>query len=227
VSAAPSDIRRIALTVAVCTVVLLGVQRLAVPLRDAGTLELGTSVGRTGFAYIGGVRRFAAAVLWNRLDPQFHEYYSGTSLSEQTYMLPTIRMVTALDPQFEQAYYIGSWMVKEAVSAEEGLAFARRGLAANPRSGLLHTNLIQILFSEDKDAHRPEIEALTQSVLTEDLTWMDDEAIYEGLSTARNVLDSYGRTEEARRLDDALTRMRESGVDIGDHDHDGDGIQDH
>lgn len=220
--------RGVLLLVAACLVLLLGAQRLAVATAPHATeAQLAASVGRSGFAFLGGARRFAAAVLWNRLDPQYHDYYEGFSLVDQTYMLPTIRMVTVLDPQFEQAYYIGAWVVKAAVSYEDGLSFARAGTEANPRSGLLKTNLAQILFAEDAQANRSEIEELAESILTDDLVWMDDEAIYEGVVTARTVFDAYGRTEEARGLDAVLERMREAGADTGDHDHDGDGTQDH
>ena len=106
-------------------------------------------LGQTGFAYLGGLRTFAAAVLWNRIEPVFHTYYGGVPLDEQTYMIPTLRLVVALNPQFTQAYYISSYMVYKH-SPAEGIALAEEGLARNPDSGILHANLAQLLFIDDR-----------------------------------------------------------------------------
>ncbi len=222
------DIRTFVVGMALAAVLLFSAQALAVTAapQDAG-VGATSSVGRTGFAYLGGLRRFVAAVLWNRLDPQFHEYYEGIPLAKQTYMMPTLNMVTVLDPQFEQAYYLASWLARISVSEEEGLAIARRGLEANPRSGLLTSNLAQLLYIEDAQANQAQIEPLIDEIMSDTLTWMDEEALYEGVIVARDALAKYGRLEDSARLDQVLERMREAGAGAGDHDHDGDGVQDH
>lgn len=187
----------------------------------------GTVVGQTGFAYLGGLRKFAAAVLWNRLEPVFHAYYAGVPLAEQTYMMPTLYAVIRLDPQFQQAYYVASWIAYTRVSKDEGLAIARDGLAANPRSGLMHSNLLQLLFLQDASKNAPEIGRLIDAVTGGSLQWMDAEERFEGLATARDALRAMGQTERAQRIEAELARMREAGIGLGDHDHDGDGKQDH
>jgi len=196
----------------------------ATPAAGAGA---GAALGRAGFAYAGGLRVFAAAVLWNRIEPVFHDYYSGVPLSKQTYMMPTLRMVTALDPQFEQAYYLASWLVFDTVSPADGIDVAREGFANNPDSGMLAGNLVQVLFVDGAQEHRAEIEPVIDRILTSKMAWFDDDAKYEALAIVRDPLREYGRTAEAEEIDRLLEQMRESGVGLGDHDHDGDGVQDH
>ena len=101
-----------ALVVAVLLVALLGAQALAgcsAPPASHGR-STGATLGRTGFEYLGGLRKFAAAALWNRLDPQFHEYGNGKSIDERLEFLPTMRIVQMLDPQFEQTYYVSAFI---------------------------------------------------------------------------------------------------------------------
>ena len=83
--------------------VILGGQALAGIAAPAGAAaSTGRVLGQTGFAYIGGLRTFAAAVLWNRLDPLFHVYNTDQPIEKRPEFLPTVRMVQMLDPQFEQ-----------------------------------------------------------------------------------------------------------------------------
>ena len=81
-----------------------------VPVLDEGTPE---AVGRAGWAYLTGLRTFAAAVVWNRLDPILHGYYGGVPLSDQVSIMPSIRMVTWLDPQFIDGYYVSAWVLAQ------------------------------------------------------------------------------------------------------------------
>lgn len=214
--------------VILCFVVLTGSQAAAGGLRpEAASSRSTAALGRTGFAYLGGLRRFAAAVLWNRLDPQSHEYYAGAPLAEQVHMMPTFRLVTMLDPQFEQAYYLASWMAWENLSHAEGIAIARQGLSANPESGMLAANLAQLLFIDDSVGNQPELETLIASLLHDELVWLDDEALFEGMAVTRDALVAYGREAEADDVMKYMEQLRDSGVGVGDHDHDKDGEQDH
>ena len=80
--------------------VILGGQALAGIAAPAGAAaSTGRVLGQTGFAYIGGLRTFAAAVLWNRLEPLWHGYYSTRPVEEVVQFLPTMRLVQILDPQ--------------------------------------------------------------------------------------------------------------------------------
>ncbi len=197
---------------------------LTAPGASSATAEV---VGRAGFAYLGGLRRFAAAVLWNRIEPVFHEYYSGVALDEQTYMMPTLHAVIRLDPQFVQAYYVASYIVFRKEGRSEGIAIARQGLAANPESGLMHANLLQLLLIEDRVGNAAEIGRLADAITRGGLAWMDAEDRFEGLATARDGLRVLGETQRAEQIEAVLENMRRSGIGLGDHDHDGDGKQDH
>lgn len=187
----------------------------------------GSALGRAGFAYLTGLRTFAAAVLWNRIEPVFHEYYSGVPLQEQRYMVPTLYLVTVLDPQFVQAYYVSSYIVARAVGYEQGIALAREGVKNNPGSGILRANLAQLLFLDDKDANREEILMHIARGLDERAAWLDDEERYEGYAMMGQMLKSLGHRREADAIETVLKRMRDAGIGHGDHDHDGDGVQDH
>lgn len=194
------------------------------PARSTTTTDV---VGQASFAYLGGLRRFAAAVLWLRIDPLLHTYYAKESLADQTYMVPTLYAVIRLDPQFVNAYYVASWIVARRAGDAQGIALAREGLDANPRSGLLHANLIQLLFLADREANVAEISRLTERMTGSEIVWTDEEELFEGLAIARDVFSWRGDGDRASKIDETLAEMRERGVGTGDHDHDGDGEQDH
>lgn len=189
--------------------------------------QTGSSIGRAGFAYLGGLRTFAAAVLWNRIEPIFHGYYSGVSLTKQKYMIPSLYMVILLDPQFTQAYYMASFMVGRMVTADEGIALARQGVRNNPESGLMHANLAQLLYMQDKKRHRTEILRNITAALDKKSTWIDNEERYEGYVLMARMLDTMGFKGDAAKIDAVLARMRADDIGTGSHDHDGDGVQDH
>ena len=52
----------------------------------------------------------------------------------------------ALDPTLEQSYYVGSWVLVQNDRVFEGIEMAERGVRENPDSGLLITNLAQVLM---------------------------------------------------------------------------------
>lgn len=208
--------------------VLVGSQAMGTSVAPAVAGDTaGRALGRAGFAYLGGLRTFAAAVLWNRIEPVFHSYYDGVPLAEQKYMVPTLYLVTVLDPQFVQAYYLSSFMVGEMVSPDTGIELAREGVANNPRSGLLHANLAQLLYVQDKQAHRDEILKHASAALADDAVWADDEERYEGYILVARMVETMGFQENADKIDAVLEKMRANGLGRGDHDHDGDGQQDH
>ncbi|MDZ4168845.1 MAG: hypothetical protein U1E26_04210 [Coriobacteriia bacterium] len=200
---------------------------MSVSAPDTGMTGAGKALGQAGFAYASGLRRFAAAVLWNRLEPLFHDYYEDTVLTDQLYMLPTIRMVTMLDPQFQQGYFVSAWIVRSRMGEEQGIAVARDGLVNNPQAGLMHANLLQLLMLADKDAYRPEIARLTYLIVGDSVEWHDEEERFEGLAIARDSLLSLGDDARAQAVATELARLRAEGIGLGDHDHDGDGKQDH
>ncbi len=199
--------------------------RMVAPAPTGGTTQI---VGRAGFAYLTGLRVFVAQVLWNRIEPIFHEYYSGVPLDEQQYMLTTFDLVTRLDPQFEQPYYVGPWILARSGHVEAAVELARKGVENAPRSGLLRSSYAQILMLFSNDL----AEAVAQADVAfgPDVTWTDPVEQHDAYGAVRAVYIKAGLTE---RADAVLSRIEELDASIGDaipssgHDHNGDGVPDH
>lgn len=143
----------VALAVALLAVALFGQALSDANPPAAAVTGTGYALGRASFAYLTGLRTFAAAVLWNRVDPVYHEYYGHEAVDRQRFMLPTMRLVTVLDPQFVQAYYVAQWIVARNGRVDEAVSISEDSVKNNPRSGLLHASFAQILMVY---AHRPQ-----------------------------------------------------------------------
>lgn len=201
---------------------------LATTPPDAGA-DTGRLVGRTGSAYLYGLRAYAAAVLWNRIEPLYHDYYSDKPLEQQVELLPSAWLVEKLDPSFEQPYYVAAWVVAKGGDVEQGLEIARRGVESNPRSGLLRASYAQMLLiiAGDPVAARAQSDAALESP---DTYWHSNADRFESLAIFASVYGATGSPETAALLRAELSRMREALPEVelgGDHDHDGDGVQDH
>lgn len=179
--------------------------------------ETGAVLGEASFAYLSSVRTFAAAILWNRLDPQLHAYYESRPIEDLTYMLPTIYLVLELDPDFTQPYYVAPWILAKNGKTEEGLELAERGVRRLPRSGLLHASYAQMLAVFLKDL--PKAEEHADAAVAG--MWSDYEEQYIGLGICRAVYRMTGRAEDDRRLEAVqreLDRLIPEHVS-GGHDH--------
>lgn len=218
---------RFAVVVAMVVLLFAGQALAMVAAPASGLSSTGRVLGQAGFAYLGGLRTFAAAVMWNRIEPQFHHYYGDVSISKQTYLLPSLKIISILDPQFTQAYYISSYVVTKNVGAEEGLDVARDGVAANPKSGLLRANVVQLLFIQDKEKNRAELLRRGREIMQDDVIWTDEEDMFEGFAIAAHVLEDRGDAAGAKAAYAVLDKLRSVGAGQGSHDHDGDGQQDH
>jgi len=222
-----SRLKTTLLVVALVSVLLAGQWAASAMAPATGVASTGRVLGRTGFAYLGGIRTFVAAALWNRLDPQFHEYYRGRQLADLDFMIPTMRLVVALDPQFTQAYQVSSFIIFKKVDEAAGIEIAREGVARNPHSGAMRSNLAQLLLLHDPVEARDEILSNIRSGLAPDTVWTTDAEEYEGLATMRAasvVLDDQQRVSSIKQR---LDELKEHGASVGDHDHDHDGRQDH
>ena len=226
-----SPISRTRALVALALVVLLGLglvgQALAdssAPPRDAD--ETAGLFGRAGFAYLSGLRTFGAAVLWNRLEPQFHEYYGGGVIGEQTWMLSTFRLVTWLDPGFVDAYYVASWMIAQNDDLEEGLRIAEEGVEANPDSILAQSGLAQMLYlNGDLEAAAERADATLAATQVRDARgmWESDVARREINERTGDEAKLEAVLETMERLDEQIhdEGLEHSGVhgDECDNDH--------
>ena len=211
------------LTVAVVALALLAVlggQTLAdraAPEAPNGALT-GQAMGRAGFAYLTGLRQFAAAFLWNRLEPQMHKYYGGDiGLGKMTFMLPSIKAIVTLDPQFVEAYYVAPEILIEngtlpGVSAAEaaarlkaGLDLAREGTQNNPKSGIALTSYSELLLTRAKEttAALP----YAERAMAPDIVWRTDEEEWDAMAVLRTVFTKNNlpaRAAEAQAIMDSI-----------------------
>lgn len=220
--------------------ILLAAQSAAAVLAPTGeSVQTGRVIGRASFAFVSGIRTFAAAVLWNRLDPQFDLYYAGKSLADQTQMLPAISLVQTLDPQFVQAYYVASWIVARHGDTGEGMRICREGIENNPRSGLLRSNYIENMLLVDNARAASGMPRLyvsaavaqADAALRSDTVWSDDAEKVEGYMVMSAAYRLAGIIARADLVKAAAAELAESsgvtGTGGAGHDHDGDGTPDH
>jgi hypothetical protein len=200
---------RLAIAAVLLAALLLGGQAAGDVLLRASRGSATQSVGRAGFAYLTGIRTYAAAVLWARLEPINDKYYETTTLAEKKYLLPSIRMVTLLDPQMEEPYYIGPWLLWEAGLKDNGEKLAREGIERNPGSGWLHAGYAQLLVVEKRMP-----EAAREADLAMRGKWPSYADEYEALPALEIAFDRTGqrakgdaiRAERARLAEIARTR---------------------
>lgn len=198
---AADDARRralVALVAVACVAVLLLGQAAADSTAPAGgAADTGQMLGRTGDAYLSGLRIFAAQVLWNRLEPQFHGYYSRLHLRDDTFLAPNLRLVLMLDPQFVQAYYDVPWMLADNGRVDEALAVAREGIANNPHSGLLRVAYAQYLFLFKHDA--PAAARQGDLAFAPGIQWKDEVELWESLRVMEDIYRKAGEPDRAAK----------------------------
>ncbi|MRS13135.1 MAG: hypothetical protein EG823_08745 [Actinobacteria bacterium] len=182
------------LAAALCVALALAGQALGdsvVP--EASGAETDRAIGRAASSYLTGIRSYAAAALWNRLDPVMHGYYTAVSLSDQKYMLSTIAAVQALDPHAVMSYPVGSWILVESERVSDGILMARRGVEANPKSGVLKMNLAQLLMLYGDDM--PGALEVAEAGLADDIVWTDAAEQYNSYAIFGSIFKAGGRTD--------------------------------
>ena len=210
------------LTVAIVVLALLAVlggQTLAdraAPEAPNGALT-GQAMGRAGFAYLTGLRQFAAAFLWNRLEPQMHEYYGRAGLGKMGFMLPSIKAIVTLDPQFVEAYYVapeilidsglqaGVTPAEAATRLQAGLDLAKEGAQNNPKSGIALSSYAELLYTRGKDLQAALPYAL--AALQPDVVWRTDEEQLDQYAVLRAIFTKDGdwvRVHEVQAVMDAI-----------------------
>lgn len=121
---------------------------------EKGRADLGPSSERiagatAAYGLLGGARTVVAAYIWLKTDRISEEYYGA--LSKEAEVLPLYRVVTWLDPRFEDAYYIGSYMLFLVNRPKEGWDFALEGLKFNPESAKMELNVGQLALVKRHD----------------------------------------------------------------------------
>lgn len=187
---------------------LLGGQALAdrLALRDAHAAT-GQLIGRTSYAYLTGIRTYVAAVLWARLDPINDRYYQSVTLGRKKFLMPSILMVTVLDPDFEEPFYAGPFILFDAGLKANARELAAEGVRRNPDSGRLHASYAQLLLVEGDLTH-----AAPQADLALAGKWTDPSDEFNALPALEVVYNHAGQRAKARYV--AALRAR-IGVRIG------------
>ncbi|HEY3317249.1 MAG TPA: hypothetical protein VGK50_02330 [Coriobacteriia bacterium] len=161
-------------------------------LPRTGRTDAGRLAGRTGFAYLTGIRTYVAAVLWARLDPVNDTYYNKVPLGQKKFLLPTISIVNWLDPDMQEPYYVGPFVLYEAGLKRNAILLAERGARNNPKSAFLHASFAQLLLAEGRmaDARREADVALTSA-------WTDPSDEYQLLSALEVIFNKTGAPGKA------------------------------
>lgn len=214
--------------IAVCLALALGGQAVgdsvSAPSGDS-TTEI---VGRTSLSYLTGIRRYTAAILWNRIDPLLHGYYDDVPLDQQKYMLSTISAVEWLDPDFDQPYYVGSWILVRNGKVDEGMEMIRRGAERIPDSGALHMAHAQML--DIITGNLPAALAEARVALQPEMRWTDDVERINGYAAIAQLFRKAGEYQLAEQVAaeiDRLDAQIDNAAPEAVHDHDGDGVPDH
>lgn len=207
---------RVAMTAALLVAVLLGGQALAgATAPPGGTASTGRLLGKASGAYLGGLRTFTAAVLWNRLEPLYHGYYGGRTVDKLVEFLPTMRLVQLLDPQFEQSYYNSTYILSRLGKMDDALSFAREGIRNNPQSGLLLANYAQLLMIKDKKGNLPEMVALADRGIKPGINWASIDDEFEGYGIFRTVYKLAGDQKTSDAVDRAQKALGQQGAGLG------------
>lgn len=205
--------------VVVALALVLGGQAAAdatAPATPNGALT-GQAMGRAGFAYLTGLRKFAAALLWNRLEPQMHEFYGGVGLGKMVFMLPNIKAIVTLDPNFVEAYYVAPEILIDSgnepgISAAEkakrlkaGLDLAKEGTVNNPKSGIALSSYAQLLFTYGKDLQG----ALPYAVssLAPGIIWRTDEEQWDQYAVLKAIFKKAGDTARVAEVQAVQDRI--------------------
>ena len=213
---ADNPILRLAVVFALLFAILIGAQAVGVATAPSGgAASTGRLLGQTSFAYLGGLRTFAAAVLWNRLDPIFHQYYNENIDRSAPMFMPTMHLVLALDPQFEQAYYNASFYLAKMGHLDQGLALAQEGLRNLPHSGLLRANYIELLQMQDKVGNRPRMLEQAKIGISADTTFSNSDDEFEALGVFRSVFAQAGDTAVAGAIGRVQDQLRSQGANPG------------
>jgi hypothetical protein len=204
------------LVVAVLTLsVVVGAQTLAdASAPPVAQMSQSKVVGQAGFAYLGGIRIFLAGTLYSRLDPQFHQYGSG-SYKDRLDLLPAIRLIQMLNPQMEMPYYYASFVLYLRGRMPDALVLAKEGIANNPQSGYLRANYVQLLMMQDKQKNLPLMLQQTKMALGESTQYSSVDDEFEAYGIFRTVYDLAGDKAMAKSVNNAQRRLEQTGQVTG------------
>ena len=138
------------------------IKRVLLLMLVAGTAVMDTSVSRnaTGsksndsalIALAGQFRVVFANLLWIKLDNYHHEYIAHhRDWTKNSDAVGLSRMITKLDPHFEEAYASGGRMLLGLGKVKDARDYLQEGVDNNPNSMLLHDEMGTVLAVYVKD----------------------------------------------------------------------------
>lgn len=204
---------------AVCLALALGGQAVADSAISRTGDDTGATVGRAASSYLAGLRVYAAAALWNRIDPLLHYYYVNVPIDQQRYLLTTIAMVQALDPHAVRSYSLGAWLLVRNDRVDDGIAMSERGVQENPDSGIALASLAQIqwLYGDKDRALEVAARAMDPEVI-----WPGPNETYTWFATLRDIFKAEGRTDMAAEADARMLHLEQDhGATTGGSDENG------
>lgn len=203
----------LALVVVLCVGVIIGAQGLAAAAAPSSTqLSQSKVIGQAGFAYLGGLRMALAGLLYQRLDPQFHQYLAGKPIQDRNDLLPSIRIIQMLNPQLEQPYYYVSYILMLKGRMPDALALAKQGVQNNPESGLLRANYAQLLMVQNRTKNLPEMLRQTHAGLSQNVTFSSIDDQFESYGIFRVVYKLAGDEAMVSKLDAAQAKLKAAGA---------------
>jgi hypothetical protein len=208
---------RLVLAAVLSLCVIIGAQALATAVAPKSVqLSQSRVIGQAGFAYLGGLRMMGAGMLYQRLDPQFHQYLGGDKhIENRIDLLPTIRIIQMLNPQLEQPYYYVSFILALRGRMGDALALAKQGVENNPTSGLLRASYAQLLMMQDKKANLPEMLRQCRIGLGSTATYTSQDDQFESYGVFRSVYELAGDRQMVAKLEAEQKRLGAEGASSG------------
>ena len=201
------------LIVALCVALIVGAQGLAAASAPSNVqLSESRVIGQAGFAYLGGLRVMLAGLLYERLDPQFHQYILDRRIQDRIDLLPSIRLIQALNPQLEQPYYYVSYILFRRGRVNDAVALAKQGVANNPQSGLLRANYVQLLMVQNRKANLAEMLRQTRIGLSKDATFSSIDDQFESYGIFRTTYTLAGDQQMVQELKAEQKRLAAEGA---------------
>ncbi|MBC7252568.1 MAG: tetratricopeptide repeat protein [Actinobacteria bacterium] len=171
----------------------------------AGNFPSAASLAR----FMGGIRQYFAYTFFIKTDKLYHVYGSDAEL------IPYYRIITYLDPHYEDAYYILSGLIYDAGRREEAMEVNLAGIRANPESADLYFSLADLYLREKR---------YPEALQAFEKAFSQRPKIIGLLTLSRGLIVLYrklGREEEARRVYSEMIIRERIELLTGDLDKEG------
>lgn len=146
--------RRLVLISAIAAlfIVTTSIENLAVRSKPADPADNVSAVYRLA----GEFRTVAANLLWIKADGYHHEFVqTNPHWCDNRDLLGMMKIITALDPRFEEAYSTGAYILMYGCkNPRRAVAYLNQGIAINPKSSELNHVAALVYAQKLKDPER-------------------------------------------------------------------------